>query len=238
MSVSSTIKAPEQVALPFERDEKALQHHLQHALGERISLTVTDNSTSMISSCRKKGVLFVRLHGMFLTADVHVIDEIVKFLRNSRCKTPLIRRYIKENSGLLKARPPRTVSVKTQGRHHDLSEIFSRLNDDYFGGGISARITWGTRKRGRAAVRLRTLGSYSRHTHTIRINPVLDSKSVPRYFVEFVLYHEMLHADVGTEKKGGRRIVHSRSFREREMLFADYERALAWEKKWTGRDCS
>jgi hypothetical protein len=43
---------------------------------------------------------------------------------------------------------------------------------------------------------------------------------------------------MGTERKNGRRLVHSRAFRERERLFADYERALAWERRWTGRDRS
>jgi len=54
---------------------------------------------------------------------------------------------------------------------------------------------------------------------------------VPRYFIEFVVYHEMLHADMGTEEHEGRRSIHSREFRKRERLFEDYERAMAWERK-------
>jgi hypothetical protein len=235
MSASFTEKPPEQISLPFERDEKVLMDHLQQALGKKMSLTITDNSTSIMSSGFKGGVISLRLHRMFLNADAGVLNEIVMFVRQRRCKTPLIRRYIRENSALLKTCPPKIVKVATKGRHHDLTAAFSRLNCDYFGGRVTALITWGTRKRGRA-VRLRTLGSYSSHTHTIRINPVLDAGSVPGYFLEFVVYHEMLHADMGTERKNGRRLVHSRMFRERERLFADYERAMAWERKWAGRD--
>lgn len=234
MSIYFKEKAPGQVSLPFERDENVLLDHLERALGEKIFLTITDNSTSMISSGRKGGCLSLRLHRMFLGADGPVLEEIARFVRRKGGRTPLIRRYIRENSCLLKSRPRRAVNVMTKGRHHDLAALFSRLNNEYFDGRVKAGITWGTRRRGRA-VRLRTLGSYSSHTHMIRINPLLDSGSVPKYFIEFVLYHEMLHADLGTEKKNGRRLVHSRAFRQRERLFADYERALAWEKKWTGR---
>lgn len=234
MSLPFKEKSPEQISLPFGRDQSSLQEHFRRALGEKISLTITDNSTSMISYGRRGAFICLRLHRMFLNADESVLDEVVKFVRNRGCRTPLIRRHIRENSGMLKTSSPRIVRMKTKGRHHDLAETFSHLNKEYFGGNIPARITWGTRKRG-WSVRLRTLGSYSSRTQTIRINPLLDSRSVPGYFLRFVVYHEMLHADMGTEKKMGRRIVHSKAFRERERLFADYERALAWERKWTGR---
>lgn len=222
------------MALPFERSEKILHGRLQQALGEKICLTVTDNSTSMISSSLKGGVIHLRLHRMFLAADDGVIEEIAKFVRSRNCRTPLIRRYIRENRGRLRDRPPKTVNARTKGRYHDLGALFSRVNEEYFGGRVTARITWGSRKRG-WAVRLRTLGSYSSRAHIIRINPILDSRSVPSYFLSFVVYHEMLHADIGTEEKNGRRLVHSKVFRERERIFAGYERALAWERQWAGR---
>jgi hypothetical protein len=68
----------------------------------------------------------------------------------------------------------------------------------------------------------------------IKINPILDSDRVPRYFLEFVIYHEMLHADIGIEDGSGRRELHSREFRKREKLFRHYEKASAWEKKRWG----
>jgi hypothetical protein len=65
----------------------------------------------------------------------------------------------------------------------------------------------------------------------IRINPILDSRSVPRYFLEFIVYHEMLHADIGIKKGVVRRIIHSSEFKKREKLFKHYEKAINWEKK-------
>jgi hypothetical protein len=47
----------------------------------------------------------------------------------------------------------------------------------------------------------------------------------------YIVYHEMLHADLGIEHNGGRHSYHSREFKRREKLFKHYERSLAWEKK-------
>jgi predicted metal-dependent hydrolase len=93
---------------------------------------------------------------------------------------------------------------------------------------VNAAITWGSRSP-RSSVRRRTLGSYSERSNIIRINPVLDKKTVPRYFVAFIVYHEMLHAAMGTPLRGKRRSVHSGEFRKREKFFKDYEKATAWE---------
>jgi hypothetical protein len=60
---------------------------------------------------------------------------------------------------------------------------------------------------------------------------VLDSRRVPAFYVEFIVYHEMLHAVVESTVKNGRRRIHAREFQEREKLFEHYEKACAWEKE-------
>ena len=126
-------------------------------------------------------------------------------------------------------KPPKKVPIKTAGTYHDLRELHDAVNKEYFNGTIDAVITWGSRSP-RSSVRRRTLGSYSERSHIIRINPVLDRKAVPRYFVVFIVYHEMLHAFLGTHLTGTRRSVHSREFRKQEKLFHEYEKAMAWER--------
>jgi hypothetical protein len=76
-----------------------------------------------------------------------------------------------------------------------------------------------------------TLGSYCGSTDVIRISPLLDRRSVPSYFVEFIVYHEMLHADLSVATERGRRRLHPEEFRIRERQFISYEKAIAWEKK-------
>ena len=113
--------------------------------------------------------------------------------------------------------------VRTSGNIHDLKALYDELNDEYFGGALDSVITWGA-KSPRFAVRKRTLGSYSARANIIRINPALDSKKVPRYFIAYVVYHEMLHAAIGIQNRSGRRSIHPAEFR-------DFERATAWERK-------
>lgn len=219
----------EQMSLPFTLDEDSLRKYIEKASGRTVSMVLTDNSISMLS-IKAAGIdVCLRINRMFLSAGIDVIAEVAEFIAGRRRRTPVIRRFIRENANLLQKTPRRKVKTRTAGRHHDLKEMYTHLNREYFGGRIFSNITWGEMRPGRL-VRKRTLGSYSSHTDTIRINPVMDKKSVPRYFIEFVVYHEMLHADMGTEKRNNRRSVHPREFKMRERLFRDYEKAVAWER--------
>lgn len=223
------MRGTEQLSLPLTRDTVHLRDYFKTVAGKPVSLLITDNTTSMVSIREKGKAVVVRLHRMFLDAGDDVITEIATFLTHRKGETPLLRNFLKQNSHRIKKAPPRKTTVKTEGKYHNLDEIFHALNREYFNGGISSSITWGVRNA-RYAVRKRTLGSYSRYMNIIRINPVLDKKNVPQYFMEFVVYHEMLHADMGANEKNGRRLVHSREFKGRERLFGQYDRAIAWEK--------
>jgi SprT-like family protein len=217
-----------QLPLPFSHTEQSLKQYWEERLGRPVSLVLTDNSARMLSTRVRDGVLCVRLHRMFLNSDKPVLDEIVSFLKNRRSRMALFHRFVRNNGEQLKKRPPNRIREKTAGRFFDLRELYGEINEEYFGGMIDARVTWGAGSP-RWAVRKRTLGSYSERSNTIRINPVLDRKRVPRYYVAFVVYHEMLHAALGLRLKGKRRSIHSLEFRQRERLFKDYERAVAWE---------
>ncbi len=204
---------------------------LEEVLGRTVSLTFTNNATSMISVKATGCGTEVRIHRIFLGAGASVIDEVAAFIGSGRGKTPLVRAFIRQHRGFLKGSSPRKKSIRAEGDCHDLLDIARRINAGYFENRVSAGITWGARTR-RRAVRRRTLGSYNADTGVITISPVLDRKTVPLFFVEFIVYHEMLHADIGVKMKNGRRLVHTREFRRRESLFREYGRAVSWEKKW------
>jgi hypothetical protein len=218
-----------QLGLCFGNTESSLKDYLEERLQRSITLVLTENSTAMLSARVRHGVLSIRLHRMFLSADNRVIDEIVSFLKNRRGRLACFRSFVRCNREQLDKKPPKRILLRARGKFHDLSELFREINEEYFSGMVEAAITWGTRSP-RHSVRKRTLGSYSGRTNTIRINPVLDRKTIPRYFVAFVVYHEMLHAAMGTPITGARRSIHSREFRKRERLFKNYDRAMAWER--------
>jgi hypothetical protein len=215
--------------LPVGHTESSLRRHLEERLNRPVSLVLTDNSFSMLSARPRNGVLCVRLHRLFADASSQVIDEIVSFLKNQRGAMPCFRRFIRDHGECFRSKPPNKVLARTRGRVYELRDFYHELNAEYFDNMVNVEITWGS-SNSRDLVRKRTLGSYSERSHMIRINPVLDKKTVPRSVVAFVVYHEMLHAVVGVARQGGRRSVHSREFRAREKLFKDYEKAMAWER--------
>lgn len=209
-----------------------LRAWLEKETGLGVDLAITDNSTRMISVKGGGGVVSVRIHRIFLSAPGDILKEVASFVKNRRDVSPLIRNYIKESGSFIKKRAAPRVSVRTRGEHHDLQAVFDSINAEYFGSSVRARITWG-RPPARKRVRIKTLGSYSYLSGVIRINPLLDSGRVPGYFVAFVVYHEMLHAHMGMatgSTDSRRRSIHPKEFRKRERLFADYSRAVEWER--------
>jgi hypothetical protein len=220
----------EQLTLPFDRDLSFLNDRLAHLSGKTVTLTVTDNATSMLSAAKKNGVIAVRLHRMFLHAGDDVLKAVAGFIAGRKEYRPVIRDFIRENSLRPEHHTCRRRVLKQQGTVYCLAEIFDRLNREYFDGRITAGITWGKNRCGRRPRRI-TLGTYCSATNVVRINPLLDRRSVPSYFVEFIVYHEMLHADIRSESKLVRRRLHTKEFRLRERQFAFIEKALAWERK-------
>ena len=224
-----TLKQPT-LPFPAAHDEHHVAAYLQKKTGKSISLVVTDNATSMISFRKKAESVALRLHRLFLGADEHVFDEIAGFIKNRTCPMRHTRSFINSNRHHLKSAPPRRITINTCGRHYDLIPIFKDVNRRYFNGAVTSAITWGRRGTRRFPAR-RTLGTYLEDRNLIRIHPVLDSRRVPLFYIEFILYHEMLHAVMESQVKNGRRSIHAKEFRRREKLFEHYERAAQWERE-------
>ncbi len=124
-----------------------------------------------------------------------------------------------------------------EGDHHNLKKIFNRLNRQYFRSnplkGYS--IVWGRRRRRRPKTYF-VFGTIQEEDRVIRIHPLLDAPFVPRWFLEYIVYHEMLHARVPELRLGGgRRLVHTEEFEEKEKRFQHYRKARRWERENLGR---
>lgn len=211
-----------------------LERTLQAHIAEPIEVTITNNRKTMISMRRRSGLLQLRMHHMFLTADDTVIRAIGKFLTGHNKKANrIVDDFIEKNGDVVRARSRRTV-LRTEGRYHDLQSIFDRLNQTWFDGEVDASITWGrygTPPKVRGRRRSIRLGTYADDEKLIRIHPALDQDWVPGYALEAVVYHEMLHAVVPAEMQGNKKVFHTAEFRRRERAFPDYERATEWERQ-------
>ncbi len=221
-----------------EGARQLLERRLAAAAAEPVLLSITDNRRSMIRHSRRDGLLRVRVHHMFVDAPAAVQDALVRYVVNAdREASFLVGRYINDNLHRIRATRRQRTKLLTRGEHHDLLAIFHQLNDKYFEGQVDALITWARRPvRGKDKPRKAIkLGSYSAMERLIAIHPVLDRTWVPRYFVAFVIYHEMLHHLIPPVRDNGRAALHPPIFREREKAFRLYERACAWERAHVAR---
>ncbi len=218
-----------------EGSRQALERRLAQGFGGPVSLGINDNVRSVVTVQKRPGYLKVSLHHMFLDASSSVKSALVRYAVDSdREASSVVSRFIEGSQHRLRASRPPLHPLKTRGAVHDLLTLARAVSDRYFGGLHDALVTWGRaqpsrRDQPRKAIKL---GSYSATERLIRVHPALDRAWVPRYFVEYILYHEMLHHVLPPTKEGG---LHHAAFLERERAFRHYERALGWERAHLAR---
>lgn len=117
----------------------------------------------------------------------------------------------------------RKIITSPTGENYDLEKIFHKLNLLYFQNSVAKpTLTWSARKT------YRILGHHDATHETIVISKSLDNKKVPKFVVEFVVFHEMLHVFHPTTHRNGRRYNHTAQFRRDEKKFAYFEEAESW----------
>ena len=106
-----------------------------------------------------------------------------------------------------------------QGEAYDLDRMFAKLNRRLFDGELAKpTLTWSQRRT------RNILGHHDRVYDTITISKTLDSPEVPEWFVEYILYHEMLHIKHPARMINGRRYYHTSAFRLDERRFPALQR--------------
>jgi hypothetical protein len=229
-STAAAVRLPAREVVTHKAE--SLARHLSGELGLPVRLSVTDNRTTMISFRRAPSALRLRLHHMFLDAPEPVVRAVADYAgrghrRAGRVLDDFIRR---EQPRIRQERDLSDERFSPVGRFFHLEEIRNRLNERFFQGGVRACIGWG-RTPGRRRRKSIRLGVYDHQTREIRIHPALDHPEVPRFFVEFIVFHEMLHQLFPSSNGPGRRVHHPRAFRDRERAFPLYEAAIAWERE-------
>lgn len=136
------------------------------------------------------------------------------------------RSEVRDRSIAVRKKRGRKMISGSDGSMYDLSEIFDMLNQIYFANAIKKpQLTWS------AAGTFRILGHHDATHETIVISKTLDDIRVPRFVVEYVVYHEMLHIKHPTRYENGRRYSHTAAFRRDERDFAFFDAAEEWIDK-------
>ncbi len=218
---------------------------LRRRLGSRVDVpllrvVLTDNRQRIFSARQQRadGALELRIHRSFVDADDRLLSELGRLLSDQldpagrRRVLDLVRHHHAAHSS---PPPPRRLQLYAVGQTFDLGEIRDQINQQYFAGRLQVHITWGPRRQTRRRQRSLRLGTYRAEDRLVRLHRCLDRPGVPRFVVESVVYHEMLHAAVPPRPGRLRRNVHSGEFRRRERLFSDHEAAQKWIRDHFGK---
>ncbi|HEY3926926.1 MAG TPA: SprT-like domain-containing protein [Candidatus Koribacter sp.] len=185
----------------------------------------------------REGELKIRLSDLLEGAPEPVLKAIAHILLAKLYRKPIepqhntrYRRYtnsrdLTEKAHLVRQMRGRKQIHGTQGKIYDLDQIFEDLNQRFFFG-LMARplLTWSNN------LSRRLLGHYDPAHNAIVISKIFDHPRIPRYAIEYLLYHEMLHLKHPVKLRGSRRCVHGSDFQAEEKLFPQLQEALLFLK--------
>lgn len=186
------------------------------------------NSTVRLSD----GRMLVQLSDLLRNAPSEVLGALARILIRKLYRQPippgdyacyrrfLNRRQVRRRVQRIRQARGRKRLDTARGQVYDLKRIFRQLNRRYFQGRLPMPVLSWSRTRSRTV-----LGHFDAAHNTIVLSRLLDSPRVPRYLLDYLMYHEMLHLKYPVEvvaATGGRRRFHSRAFRQDERRFAHY----------------
>jgi len=185
----------------------------------------------------RENKLFVRLSDLLEGAPETVLRAIAHILLAKMYGKPIerayanrYRKYISSHEIAGKVHLVRQIRGRKRihtprGGTYDLEGIFEVLNRQYFYGLLARpQMTW-SRDHAR-----NSLGHYDPAHNAIVVSRVFDDPRVPRYAIEYIVYHEMLHLKHPVKLRGSRRCIHPPEFVAEEKLFHEFEAAKRFLK--------
>ena len=185
----------------------------------------------------REGRLLVRISDLLEGAPEPVLRAIAHILVAKMYRKPIdrehstrYRRYVSthhmsQKAHLVRQMRGRKRITSAQGHIYHLEEVFEQLNQRFFYGLLARPVmTWsGEQSRNR-------LGHYDPAHNAIVVSSVFDHPRVPRYVVEYIVYHEMLHLKHPVKVRRGRRCVHPPELQAEEKLFPHWDAARRFLK--------
>jgi predicted metal-dependent hydrolase len=184
------------------------------------------------------GKLHVRMSDLLEGAPAPVLEALAHILLGKLYRKPVSRMYshryrlylnrrdMRRQAHLVRQIRGRKFISGPQGAHHNLEEIFERLNARYFDGLLGRpQLGWS-----RGASR-RMLGHFDPSHNAIVISRIFDRLETPALALEYVMFHEMLHLRFPVDHSGMRRCVHTKEFKEAEKQFPQFKEAKELLKK-------
>lgn len=218
------------MTIQFTWDIQSFHQRLEQLSGRKLLLRLNQNRTTYLSITPCTSVLKVSLHQAFLQAPMSVVQALGSYLKGKgRQVRSVIRHFIEDFlQGKDFSHQIDRSKLQAQGRFFDLTEVYSGLNETFFDGQVDLGITWFGRQKKYRSKQV-TLGLYYDTLRVVKIHKLLDQAAVPRFVVDYVAYHEMLHHVYPPYRdEKGRNRIHHKEFQEAERSFPRYKEANEW----------
>lgn len=190
------------------------------------------NMSSLYHSQVKDGRLLLSANEGYIKAPPAVMESMLWAVllpkKRQKAHLALVRNFADASTfstlaQQVTASPPNMNDERSRGHYYDLEDIFNRVNRRYFNSQLEApRLVWGKRPS------RHKFGHYQPATDTVLVSRTLDNPNVPRYVLDFIIYHELLHKQLGTRVSGGRRYSHTSAFKQAEQRFRKFKEAQAF----------
>lgn len=218
--------------MPWSEEDWAA--FLSRELSRPVRVVYTRARRRVVHSASDADGVHLRLSACFADAPESIRADFARWMRVGRRARRACERLDAWIETAAKALPPaRRARIRKAGAVHDLAPLEEILCTGELAAEFDERprpqVTWGHRTGRKARHSLR-LGSYDSEQHLVRVHPVLDQAAVPTWFVQYILFHELLHAVCPPRPDGrGHTLHHPPEYRRRERRYADWERAQRWQ---------
>lgn len=226
---------------PEERIRRAVEEAIRRLGAGDERAVLTNNRVRLVSVQRPPGrPLQVRVARRLLTLGPSLAPVIAGFALGDKAAAAALRRAIAALPPVA-SRARRRVLLRPVGDHHDLVPIAVR-EAARMGLLEAPPVTWGNRpRRRRRRQRTMRLGSYIAAVPYVRLHRALDHPAVPAWYLGFVIFHELLHHQLGRRSGDGTSAEaerpgapagrwHHKGFLHAERQHPRYEDARRWER--------
>src|SRR5262245_28357949 len=192
-----------------------------------LKIQLHENTWTMVSLSSRGRSRTLRLHRIFARAPEPVLEAVVRsfFAReNSGSMRELRARildFVETNRGLPVANASMLRRLSAGGMVYDLAAVEQGVRRKYLPGCPRVRIGWS--QRATPSLMGKWVAMPAGERNVIVINRLLDNPGVPAFYLDYVVFHELLHEIIPVRRQAGRWVHHPSEFRRKERQFPHFE---------------
>lgn len=211
--------------------EKYLQEQIGLYTKRKACIQITKAKSYFLAVRKEKKQITIFLHAFFIKAPYKVLDALARYIAYKKAQDYMeVKKFIHfEQSALDYTATFDRDKCITQGKFYCLRTLYEKVNTHFFQDKFCLHISWFFPKY--RTFRSVTFGSYERAFKLIKINQYLDHPKVPSEYMQYLIFHEMLHELYPTKiNERGRHQIHTPEFKRHEKTFPNYEKQKQFEK--------